>query len=59
MLLMLMLFQALQNFGASHILDTYMQGMMRDLASLPPNTRELKYEAAWKMGQWNLDTPNR
>lgn len=53
--------KALQSFGTNHILTTYLQGMMGQdsTPNLPSDVRELQYEAAWKMGQWDLDVPTK
>ncbi|KAL4233543.1 hypothetical protein ACF0H5_008223 [Mactra antiquata] len=55
------LLHALQNFGASHVFNTYLQGMMGtdDSSNLSSDIKELQYEAAWKMGQWNIDSSNK
>ncbi|XP_052812043.1 serine-protein kinase ATM-like isoform X2 [Mya arenaria] len=55
------LLYALQSFGTSHILSMYMQGMLGQETGtvLTSNTRELQFESAWRVGQWNLDVPNK
>jgi hypothetical protein len=53
--------KVLQCFGANHIFNTYLQGIMGqdDVPNLTSETRELQFEAAWRMGMWNLDSPNK
>ncbi|XP_060585424.1 serine-protein kinase ATM-like [Ruditapes philippinarum] len=55
------LLNVLQCFGANHIFNTYLQGIMGqdDVPNLTSETRELQFEAAWRMGMWNLDSPNK
>ncbi|KAL3883922.1 hypothetical protein ACJMK2_030148 [Sinanodonta woodiana] len=52
--------QTIQNFGASHILETYMEGIHgSETRYLSPEFDEFRYEASWRIGQWNLETPNK
>ncbi|KAK3593829.1 hypothetical protein CHS0354_011431 [Potamilus streckersoni] len=52
--------QAIQNFGASHILETYMEGIHgSETHYLTPEVEEFRYEASWRIGQWNLETLNK
>lgn len=30
-----------------------------EISNLSSDTRELQFEAAWRMGQWNIDLPNK
>ncbi|XP_053392108.1 serine-protein kinase ATM-like, partial [Mercenaria mercenaria] len=55
------LLNALQCFGANHVFNAYLQGIMgqEDVPNLTSDTRELQFEAAWRMGKWNIDSPNK
>ncbi|ESO89357.1 hypothetical protein LOTGIDRAFT_229208 [Lottia gigantea] len=52
-------YQSVQEFGASHLLNSCLQGNVAKGAILTPQIEELQYEAAWKTGQWNLEAPMR
>jgi len=51
----------LQSFGTNHVLTTYLQGMMGQdgMSDLTSDVKELQFDSAWKLGQWNLDVPNK
>nr|XP_014351298.1 PREDICTED: serine-protein kinase ATM [Latimeria chalumnae] len=45
--------QALQNFGLSHILTTYLKGLENENAEWCSDLREIRFQAAWKNMQWD------
>ncbi|KAH3729489.1 hypothetical protein DPMN_055461, partial [Dreissena polymorpha] len=51
----------LQRFGTSHVLSTYLKGMLGEevTTNLSFSVRELQFEAAWRVGQWALEMPAR
>lgn len=51
---------ALHKYGLSHVLETYLRSMENaDSLLMPSKLQELRYEAAWQAGQWNLNVPSR
>ena len=54
--LQLGLLNSLQKFGANHILDIYMKGLATQRGE-NKELDEIRYEAAWRNGQWDLETP--
>ena len=51
--------QALQNFGASHVLNTYLTGLSQQAdCGTSPEIQEFQYEAALRSCNWALESPN-
>ncbi|CAG2219119.1 ATM [Mytilus edulis] len=54
------LLQALQNFGSNHLLERYLHTMSSTGQSeIPSHIKDLQFKAAWKTGQWNIETTSR
>ncbi|XP_063405374.1 serine-protein kinase ATM-like [Mytilus trossulus] len=54
------LLQALQNFGSNHLLERYLHTMSSTGQSeIPNHIKDLQFKAAWKTGQWNIETTSR
>ena len=51
--------QALQNFGLSGILATYLRGLDSEGVEWGSELRELRFQAAWRSTQWDCDLPER
>ena len=51
--------QALQNFGLSGVLATYLRGLDSEGVEWGPELRELRFQAAWRNTQWDCDLPER
>ncbi|XP_061682550.1 serine-protein kinase ATM isoform X3 [Syngnathoides biaculeatus] len=51
--------EALQNFGLSSILTTYMRGLESDGVEWGAELRELRFQAAWRNTQWDCDLSER
>uniref|UniRef100_A0A8C5CNQ1 non-specific serine/threonine protein kinase n=1 Tax=Gadus morhua TaxID=8049 RepID=A0A8C5CNQ1_GADMO len=49
--------QALQNFGLSGILATYLRGLDSEGVEWGSELRELRFQAAWRSTQWDCDLP--
>uniref|UniRef100_A0A8C5CP29 non-specific serine/threonine protein kinase n=1 Tax=Gadus morhua TaxID=8049 RepID=A0A8C5CP29_GADMO len=47
--------QALQNFGLSGILATYLRGLDSEGVEWGSELRELRFQAAWRSTQWDCD----
>ncbi|XP_056417620.1 serine-protein kinase ATM [Hyla sarda] len=44
--------QALQNFGLSHMLSTYLRGLEHENPEWSSEVQEIRYQAAWRNMQW-------
>ncbi|XP_030235860.1 serine-protein kinase ATM isoform X1 [Gadus morhua] len=51
--------EALQNFGLSGILATYLRGLDSEGVEWGSELRELRFQAAWRSTQWDCDLPER
>ncbi|MEE6472818.1 hypothetical protein FKM82_009734 [Ascaphus truei] len=45
--------QALQNFGLSHMLSTYLRGLEHENAEWSAELQEIRFQAAWRNMQWD------
>ncbi|KAM5180001.1 serine-protein kinase ATM [Mantella aurantiaca] len=45
--------QALQNFGLSHMLSTYLRGLEHENADWSSELQEIRFQAAWRNMQWD------
>ncbi|CAH1798625.1 unnamed protein product, partial [Owenia fusiformis] len=53
------LLHSLQKFGVSHVLETYLQGLVFQGLDQTPEIQHFQYETSWKNCNWTLDTPSR
>nr|XP_020455917.1 serine-protein kinase ATM [Monopterus albus] len=51
--------EGLQNFGLSSILTTYMRGLESEGVEWGAELRELRFQAAWRITQWDCELSER
>ena len=52
-------FQALQNFGTSHVLDMYLMGLSSQCGISSSEVKDFQYRAACCNANWNIKVPPR